>query len=33
MKGRLRKFEGDWVVDYVVDSENPNAVFTAKTIS
>lgn len=33
MKGRLRKFEGDWVVDYVVDSENPNAVFTAKTIA
>ena len=33
MKGRLRKSEGDWVVDYVVDSENPNAVFTAKTIS
>ena len=28
MKGRLRKSEGDWVVDYVVDSENPNAVFT-----
>jgi hypothetical protein len=33
MKGRLRIFEGNWVVDYVVDSENPNAVFTAKTIA
>ena len=33
MKGRLRKSEGNWVVDYVVDSENPNAVFTAKTIA
>jgi hypothetical protein len=33
MKGRLRKFEDNWVVDYVVDSENPNAVFTAKTIA
>ena len=32
MKGRLRIFEGNWVVDYVVDSENPNAIFTAKTI-
>jgi len=33
MKGRLRIFEGNWVVDYVVDSENPNAIFTAKTIA
>ena len=33
MKGRLRKSEGDWVVDYIVDSENPNAVFTTKTIA
>jgi len=33
MKGRLRISEGNWVVDYVVDSENPNAVFTAKTIA
>jgi hypothetical protein len=33
MKGKLRKFEGNWVVDYFVDSENPNAVFTAKTIA
>jgi hypothetical protein len=33
MKGRLRIFEGNWVVDYVVDIENPNAVFTAKTIA
>jgi len=33
MKGRLRIFEGNWIVDYVVDSENPNAIFTAKTIA
>ncbi len=31
MKGKLRKSDGSWVVDYVVNSENPNAVFTAKT--
>jgi hypothetical protein len=32
MKGKLRKFEGNWIVDYFVESENPNAIFTAKTI-
>jgi hypothetical protein len=33
MKGKLRKFEGNWVVDYFVDSENPNAICTLKMIS
>jgi hypothetical protein len=32
MKGRLRKFEGNWIVDYFVESENPNAIFTLKTL-
>ena len=31
MKGKLRKSDGSWVIDYLVESENPNAVFTAKT--
>jgi hypothetical protein len=33
MKGRLRKFEGNWIVDYFVESENPNAICTLKMIS
>jgi hypothetical protein len=32
MKGKLRKFEGNWIVDYFVESENPNAIFTLKTL-
>jgi hypothetical protein len=33
MKGKLRKSDGSWVIDYLVESENPNAIFTAKTIA
>jgi hypothetical protein len=33
MKGRLRKSDGSWVMDYLVESENPNAVWTLKTIA
>ena len=33
MKGKLRKFEGNWIVDYFVESENPNAMCTLKMIS
>jgi hypothetical protein len=33
MKGKLRKFEGNWVVDYFVDGENSNAIYTLKMIS
>jgi len=32
MKGKLRKSDGSWVIDYLVESENPNAVWTLKTI-
>jgi hypothetical protein len=33
MKGKLRKFEGNWVVDYFVDGESSNAIYTLKMIS
>jgi hypothetical protein len=33
MKGKLRKSDGSWVIDYLVESENPNAVWTLKTIA
>ena len=32
MKGKLRKFEGNWVVDYFVDGESSNAIYTLKMI-
>jgi hypothetical protein len=32
MKGRIRKSDGNWIVDYFVESENPNAIFTLKTL-
>ena len=32
MKGKLRKFEDNWVVDYFVEGESSNAIYTLKMI-
>jgi hypothetical protein len=32
MKGNIRRYEGTWVADYTVKSDNPNAILTLKTI-
>lgn len=32
MIGKLRKSDSGWVVDYLINSENPNAIFTFKSI-
>jgi hypothetical protein len=33
MKGKLRKSDSSWVIDYLVESKNPNAIWTLKTIA